>query len=251
MRTKSRGRSIMICFLAIVLVGCTAVPPEHLPTYQWMDNAASIQLMARRSELVRIVNCACFLTLIRADGQSVHLDGALAMDLPQKDVRIRAWKFNQPVFDLTLARDELWLEMPKDEQRRSEVLPAGLSAAQFARALSLFGPDFLDDPHLSTVDDGGAEFELRKRIDQNREVVALVRRSTLTIRQYRLLDSAARSQFILDLSHYESIGEIVWPTQMEAINDGSKIELGLRDIQINTALPASAFVPPRGAERLP
>ena len=53
---------------------------------------------------------ASLLTLTRPDGQSVRLDAALVMSLPDHSVRLRAWKFNQAVFDLTLNPQGLWIE---------------------------------------------------------------------------------------------------------------------------------------------
>jgi acyl-CoA synthetase (AMP-forming)/AMP-acid ligase II len=251
MKLDAAFRLLVRCLAPFLPFGCTAAPPEHLPTYQWTNSADGLQIMARRSQSMRTIDGACSMMLIRADGRSVQLDGALAMDLLEKNVRIRAWKVNEPVFDLTLIGNELWLQVTREQEGRPQVLPAGLSAAQLARALSFFGPSFFTNSRLEVVDTGGAEFELREPIDESRMLIARVQRSTLTIRQFRLLDAVARSQFELNLWQYESIGGIVWPSRLTAINDGSRIELDLRDVQLNIPLPAKVFVPPRNAQRLP
>lgn len=207
--------------------------------------------MTNRASAVKTINSPCALTLTRANGESVRLDGALAMSLPDKSVRIRAWKFNTAVFDLTLTPAGLWVELPRDPDRRPQVLPASLSAAQLARALSLFGPDFFEGPKPTLSDSGGARFELAKAVEQNQTMVASVDRATLTVRQYRLLGPSTAVRFTLDLLQYQEFDGLAWPTRLVALNNGSRIDLELRDPQLNAALPPQAFVPPRRAEKLP
>jgi outer membrane lipoprotein-sorting protein len=230
--------------------GCAAQPQEHIPTYPWTDDRAALQNMAQRARSIQTVSSACSLNLTRADGQSVRLDGAIALSIADKRVRLRAWKFNQAVFDLTWTDSGLWLEVPGEGNRRAQVFPAGLSAAQLARALSLFGPDIFND-HLQIRDTGGSTFEFTRPAANGQTMIARIDRPTLTVRQYRMLDTARRVRFTLDLSRYEQIGGIVCPTYMTALNDGSRIDVELRDVQINVPLPPAAFVPPRGAEKVP
>jgi outer membrane lipoprotein-sorting protein len=211
----------------------------------------AVRIMAARARQIQTVSSECSLTLSRADGQSVRLDGAVALSIPDKAVRIRAWKFNQAVFDLTLNRSGLWLEIPRDNDRRAQVLPAGLSAAQLARALSLFGPDIFDNPQMQIRDDGTRALELVGPVENHRTLIVHIDRPTLTARQYLLTDANGRVKFTLELMQYMELQGIVWPMRMTAINDGSRIDVELRDVQINAALPAGAFVPPRGAEKVP
>jgi hypothetical protein len=208
--------------------------------------------MAARARQIQTVNSECSLTLTRADGESVRLDGAVAMSIPDKQVRLRAWKFNQAVFDLTLTHTGLWLEMPRENGRRTQILPAGLSAAQLARALSLFGPDVLEDPHARILDSGTGPLEFVAPLEGGQMLTVRIDRATLTARQYTISEGG-RVKFTLNLSAYEyrELQDVVWPMRMAAINDGSRIDVELRDVQINMPLPAAAFVPPRGAEKVP
>ena len=102
------------------LAGCAARRPveSNLPTYGRLDPAAALRMLAERSASVRSVSAQAGLTLTRADGQSVNLDGAVVMAPPGR-VRLRAWKFNQAIFDLTLTPDGLWVLTPDDPARRA------------------------------------------------------------------------------------------------------------------------------------
>jgi hypothetical protein len=172
------------------------------------------------------------------------------MSIPDKRVRLRAWKFNQAVFDLTLTPDGTWIEMPADPDRRTQVLPASVSAEQLARAISLFGPDVLTDPDLQVLDTGGDEFRFRRPADGGQMFVGRVQRSTLVIRQYQLLGPSGNTRFTLDLKNYSNFGGVIFPTELVALNDGNKIEVSLEEIVVNEPLPPRAFVPPRRAEKL-
>ena len=128
-------RLFLIC-VALLLPGCVqhSVPHENLPLYPWTDDQTALRELAVRAHAVKTISAAAMLTLTRPDGQSVRLDGAVAISLVQKSVRLRAWKLGQAVFDLTLTPVGLWIETPKDEQRHQQVAPASLSASKFARA---------------------------------------------------------------------------------------------------------------------
>jgi outer membrane lipoprotein-sorting protein len=212
----------------------------------------AMRVMAVRARKIRAVNSECSMTLTRPNGESVRLDGAVALSVPDKQVRLRAWKFNQAVFDLTLTRSGLWLEIPSDSIRRTQILPAGLSAAQLARALSMFGPDIYEEPRAQIRDDGRKTLEIAEQLDGGQTLTVRVDRTTLTARQYTISEGG-RMKFSLVLSGYENreLEGIVWPTRMTATNDGSRIDVELRNVQINTPLPPAAFVPPRGAEKVP
>lgn len=207
--------------------------------------------LSQRAHAVRTVSAACLLTLTRPDGNSVRLDGAIALSLPQRSVRIRAWKFDQPVFDLTLSGGELWIEGPRDERRRQQVVPAGASAGQLARALSVFGGDVFDGPEVRVLDAGGPWFEVRKPIGAGQTLMARVERATLTVRAYRLADENDVTRFTLTPSAYQDFGGIRWPTRMLARSEFGTIDAELRDVEINAELPPVAFVHPARAEKAP
>jgi outer membrane lipoprotein-sorting protein len=245
-------RLIVFCG-AILLVGCAPHPPprENLPAYAWTDDQTALRELASRARSVKTVSAAALLTLTRRDGQSVRLDGAIAMSLPDKSVRLRAWKLGQAVFDLTLTPGGLWIEIPKDAARRQQIAPASLSASQFARAISIFGGEVFEGPGVQVIDHGGPRFEVRKPLDNGTFMTADVERSTLAVRQYRLTDSAGKVRLRLTLRDYGLFNGIAWPTRLIARSENGAIDAELRDVELNAELPPAAFIPPHGAEKAP
>ena len=82
----------------------------------------------------------------------------MVAELPER-LRIRAWKLGQPVFDLTLDGKEAWIFVP-DRSRRDKILPAGASAVQIARGLSVLQQSLRDSDVSQVQDSGGKEFAL-------------------------------------------------------------------------------------------
>ena len=229
--------------------GCAPSHPP-LPIYPRMDAQATLRRLAQRSATVRTVSAACLLTLTRTNGESVRLDGAIAMRVPS-DVRLQAFKFGQKVFDLTLTAAGLWLETPEDPERRSQILPAGTSAAQLARGLSLFGGHAFDGRDVEVTESSDQTLVVRKPLEGGQTMTATVDRPTLTVREYRLFDPQGRRRFSLKLDEYRDFNGIVWPTRLIAVSEGGRINADLSDVTLNGELPAAAFVPPRRAQRVP
>lgn len=239
------------CLLALsglFTCGCTQ-QHENLPTYQWTDDATALRILRDRAQAVKTVSAASLLTLTRPEGQSVRLDAALVMSLPDHSVRLRAWKFNQAVFDLTLNSQGLWIEAQKDRQAGQSLSPAGISAAQLARALSLFGGTVFEEPGVRVIDTNGPTFQVQKRLDDDQTLTAQVDRATLTVRQYQMADVSGATRFTLTPGDYRNFNGIVWPTRLIARSEHGRIEAELRDVELNSALPPAAFVPPRRAEK--
>lgn len=240
-------REILLC-ICLCACGCAA-EREDLPRFNWTDDQTALRILSQRAKSVRTVSAAALLTLTRPDGQSVRLDAAIAMSLPDNSVRLQAWKFNQKVFDLTLASNGLWVESPKDEAGPQRTLSASLSAAPLARALSLFGGDLFEGPGVQVIDHGGGQFLIRKRLDQGQTIDAYVDRALLVVRRYRLIDESGVARFTLTARHYHDLHGLVWPTKLTAQSDYGQVDLELRDVELNGQIPAAAFVPPPGARR--
>ena len=252
MRAPGRAIPRVLSVLLAIAGGC-APPPraESLPPYHWADDATALHDLSQRAHAVKTVSAAALLTLTRPDGQSVRLDGAIAMALPERSVRLRAWKLGQAVFDLTLTPDGLWIEMPHDASRKQQVAPASFSASQLARALSIFGGEVFDGSDVQVVDRGRPQFEVRKPLEGGRTMTADVDRASLVVRQYRLTDRSGARQFTLTPRRYAMINGLLWPQRLVAQSETGTITVDLRDIELNGGLPPAAFVPPHGAERVP
>ena len=238
--------------LAITLLslagGCAHRPAENLPAYRWVDASSAARDLCQRARAVHSASAEAALTLTRPGGQSVRLDAALVMRPPQS-MRMRAWKFGQRVFDLTLTPQGLWVEGPQDPGRRAQALPASLDAAKVARAWSLMSGMFFCEPGSRLLDRGGARFRV-ERTSQGQRIVCEVDKATLTPRRYSLLNSSGATRFTLGLEHYEMIGGIAWPTQLSARSEGGTIQIELKNVELNSELAPNAFVPPRHAQRV-
>lgn len=241
----------MIAALPMLCAAGCSPHRENLPTYPWTNEPTALRTLQARAKAIRTITAQALLTLTRRDGQSVRLDGALAMSLPDKLVRLRAFKFNHAVFDLSLQHDELWIETPRDAHRSPGVVPATLSAAQLARAMSLFGGDIFTGPEVQVIDSGGPRFSIRTPLDQGQTMIAHIDRGTLTVRQYRLADPTGVTRFTLTPMDYRVIGTAIWPTRLIAQSDSGRIEVELRDVEINGNVSPQAFIPPPGAQRVP
>lgn len=236
--------------LATCFLGCRSSEPP-LPKYEWHGSDNAIKILSARAKSVKTVQATSLLILTNEKGDSVRLDGAVAMAPPDR-VRLRAWKFNQAVFDLTLTPDGLWILTPDNESRKEKIMPASLSAAQFAKSWAGFTGEFFDDPKLAVIDGGGASFRLRKSLDDNAgEILCDVDRATLTPRRYAYVDAAGKSVFTLTLGMYRQINGIAWPTELLAKSPRGEIEIELDEVEINAELPPDAFKPPRRAEKQP
>jgi hypothetical protein len=97
--------------IAAFLVGATALAAAcapRLPVHEWRDAEQAIATIAERAESVRSVSASCTISLRSADGRGATLDGAIVAEGDRR-LRIRAWKLNTAVFDLTLTTDGLWI----------------------------------------------------------------------------------------------------------------------------------------------
>ncbi len=243
------GSKFNILIGLFLLAGCVPPPAEKLPPVVWVDDQTAVRKLCERASAMRTVSSECALTLTRPTGQSIRLDGAVAMRLPGS-VRVRAWKLGQAVLDLTATPDGLWIESPDDASSSNPSIPPNAGAARVARAMSMMFGDFFCGHGVSILDHGGARFELRCTLDGQR-IACEVERATLTPRQYTILDADGIVRFTLALDRYQVISGIPWPTRLTAKSEGGNITIELKDPELNGELPANAFVPPGKAKRLP
>lgn len=241
-------RGLCVSAVVFLFLGCARIPPASpLPTYEGLDDTEALKVLAQRAEAVKTLSAGCDLTLTRADGQTVRLDGAIAMEPPEK-LRLRAWKFGQAVFDLTLTPDGLWVVAPREPGRREKVLPASLSAAQFGREWAVLNGRFFLLPGLSTSGDA-KWLNVRRTLEDGRTVVCRVDRATLTPRDYAMRDPQGRLRFRFALGDYRLVDNIPWPTKLAARSGDGKIDIRLKDVELNEGLAPNAFRPPRRAEK--
>jgi hypothetical protein len=240
---------LICCAMLVGVIGC-ASSNESLPKYPRMSDAQSLHTLAARAAKTKSVTSQGLITLRDSAGQTVRLDCVIVMRLPD-ELRLRAWKFGQAVFDLTLTSQGAGLIAPEDPERRAQVQTAGVSAAKLARTWSILAGGFFDDPDVKVVKSSGSRIEVSKADENGLKIFCEIDRATLTPRKYRMIDDKGATRFTLTLDRYAQFGETVWPRRVVAISDRGEIDIDLKFVEINGEIPEQAFKPPRRAEKLP
>jgi hypothetical protein len=248
MQRSSLCSIFVIALLAFL--GCALKRTPEVAPYHWVNEQTALADLRTRAAAIKTLSAECGITLTRADGESVQFDGALVLENPNH-VRLRAWKFNRAVFDLTLNDDGLWVMTLDDPNRREQVLPATLRAADFLRELSLFtGGFFTQQPPPKTEVRGGTL--LLTRETTHGLLHCEVDRATLTPRRfYSEAQGSGEGRFELKLSRYREVNGIPWAMRLEAVSEMGRVAVEQRDVEINGELAPQAFVPPKRAERRP
>ena len=230
--------------------GCTPKRPPQpdLPPYRWVDTETALRDLRARADAVRTVSAEATITLTKPDGESVQLDGAVAMRNPGW-VRLRAWKLNRAVFDLTLQPAGLWVMTMGDPKRKEQVLPASVNAADLLRQWSYLNGQMFhaadasrakvvgDTLVLTAAGPDPSAPDLRCEVD----------RRTLTPRRYIL--EGGEHEFELALDRYGTFDGVPWPTRLVATGSMGTVVVEQRNVEINGELAPNAFVPPRRAEK--
>jgi len=222
--------------LALLLAGCEA---EHIPTYPPMPAQQATKILIDRSRSIKNISAQGLITLQKPNGETVRLDAAMAIQRPG-NARLRAWKFGQAVFDITLTPLGLWIVAPQQDPN----LFSDKTANIMRQWLKLMTGTF-EDPAL-IVDDSAVRLILKQKTDDGQFITCEVDRKTLTARRFILQD-----RFRLVLSRYSEFNGNVWPRKIEAISPTGRIIIDLHDVEINGDLPATAFHPPARAMKIP
>lgn len=241
------ARWVGACAGAILLCGCAA----PLPTYPWVDHRTALTVLSERAKAVRTVSAWGTIVLGKAEGSAVHLDGALAAEIPGR-LRVRAWKFGQAAFDLTVTPDGVWIMTGEDAPADAETSMEGLTSDRFAEGWGLFTGDFFAGADHHIKDDGGPMFAVSRPWGNGGDTVwCFVDRSTLTPLKYRIVDAGGRIHQTLELDRYRQIDGIPWPFQVTARGDSGFLILDMDEVELNTQMPAGAFKPPARAVKRP
>jgi len=230
----------------LVAMGC-AHATDPIPAYPPMPVAQALKILADRAQAIRTVSAQASLTLTHGNGQTIQLDAALVMQPPER-ARLRAYKFGQAVFDMTLTPDGMWLASPRGD-RRNMSLAAGTNAGDLTRQWMRLLIGSFENP--SAADDAITGELVLSEMRGNVQVVCRIDRKTLTPREYEMRDANGHKRFTLKLDRYSTINGIAWPLRLEAISDRGKVLIELHDVEINGEIPADAFRPPARAEKLP
>lgn len=241
---------ISLGLVAALVGGCAPREvPENIPRYPLTGADETLRLLAERAKQVRTLTGNGLVTLTRPDGDSVRLDGQLAMQPPDR-ARLRATKFDRVIIDLTVKPEGVWMLTPDDPKRKEQIAAAGASAAKLTRTWSVLSGGFFEGAQLESQTRGD-QLIVRRKASNEPAIVCEVDRPTLTPRRYTLLDDAGVTRFTMEMDRYQQFGPAVWPMRLTAKSDGGAVVIELREVEVNPELPPGAFDPPRRAERLP
>ncbi len=251
----------VIPFMAMLLwlTGCH--PAALVPTYPPADAASTLEYLRANLDQVKTLSAQGRLTLQRADGQSVTLDAAVVAQPPAR-LRLRAWKFDQAVFDLTLTPAGVWVwasqessnlpPLTGDGARLAEDSPGAPGrlngVANVGKVLSFVTGGMRNAPPGTVVEETNARLVL----GQNGGRLTLdIDRPTRTLRVCRWMDAAGRRQFELRLDDYREYHGILWPARLIGHGPEGTFTVALDDVEFNGTLPESAFTPPARAVKQP
>jgi hypothetical protein len=242
-----RPYTLALVILMLPLVaGCAH---EHIPTYPPMGDDQAITILHDRAQAIHTISAQALVTLTRSNGESVRLDAAVALQPPER-ARLRAWKFGQAVFDVTVTPQGLWLIVSRNDEHHQELLTAGSNAGKLIRQwLGLMTGSFEGDARV--VGRTSRTLQLQQPGEDGTTLECILDLKTLTPRRYAVRDRAGAERFSLVLSHYAEIGPTVWPRRIEAVSESGRIAIDLHDVEINSDLPPGAFHPPARAVKLP
>ena len=236
--------------LVVAVAGSGCQPKVAVPRYQWTDDRAAVQELVARAKRVKTFVGEATVRLQRSNGDSVRLDSVIVAEFPSR-VRLRAWKFGQAVLDLTMTPEGTWMVRPEDPSRRERVLPASISAAQFARGWAMVAGDLADPSAITVAKVDANTVCLQRELDTGMRMLTDVDRRYLTISRQRLLDNKGQARFTLMQDRYRLFGDIVWPMRLTAISEQGTIIVEFDNVEFNTPPAPGAFTPPSRAEKLP
>jgi hypothetical protein len=236
--------TFILCSMFAIAAGCVA--KESIPIYPATQPSSIVETITARSAALQSATGNGAVSLSSAKRGSVRLEAAFVLSPPDR-ARVRAWKFNQAVFDLTVKPEGTWLYSPRDPSMATNSsanvgggirdwlaylgsgVPAGSAVLRTTeQSLTLESPDSRSGGTITTTID----------------------RPTRTVRQYRLVDSAGSERFTLSLEHYRDFAGALWPTRIEAKSATGTIVVETDTLEPNVASTA-VFTPPARAARLP
>jgi outer membrane lipoprotein-sorting protein len=242
--------SLPKCLPAFVLVAVALGCASPVPTYPAMSDDDAARIISNRLAMIHTISAQCEITLNNQQGATVRLDGALAAASPDR-LRLRAWKFDQAVFDLTLTPEGLWLIMGDDATGTTSHEPIAISAPQISRAwLMICGGYFDRNPTSISMKASNSPIAFYLN-DEGCIIRCHVDRSTLTPTSYSLSDSEGKNLLTVNLSNYRMIDDIAWPMCIDFRSGDGDLSLRMDDVELNDGMAEGAFVPPSRAVKQP
>lgn len=226
--------------LVLSMGGCAA----QLPAYAWNNPDEALRLVNERTQHVQSLGGRGTVMLSREGDPGVVLDAVVAAD--RENLRLRAYKFDRAILDLTLRPDGIWLwQAPAHAKADIDLkglarLTSGESPAKAMLWTMLMGR--VPATSQIAMTDG-------KLIGRAGEIVTQIDPRTLTVQAYRFETQGSRAPAIR-LGNYDLVDGIAWPKRISIEDATGVIDIRLAEVTLNADLPPRAFEPPKGAVRL-
>ena len=234
-------RVIRFATLVALLVsfgGCQS----SLPEYELMSSQDSHRLMADQFRSLNIVRIVGRLTLTSEGGQRTSADFATVLDSTRMKMRI--WKFNAVVYDLTVTDEGVWAyDALKD--RDSSIAFESSDMHQAWRLLmgSFFLETTAQEQRLGT---STITFELRRDSESTQCVID---RRHLVARKYTI-NRDAEETLNMDLARYRMTDDMPWPARMTLRGPAGRIQIQLSDVSFPDIDDDAIFKPSTRADRI-
>ncbi len=251
----TRAARLLLWFVLGGLAGCAPA----LPRYEPMPADRAVAIIRERALAIHTVAAQGRVMLTDAEGRRVSFDAALVARGDGK-LRLRAWKFNQAVFDLTHNEQGLWLWQSRrmqnaggqDRGESAEGLPGGLSAKRLRTAWELASGQWPEGAALDIVDHDPLVISYPYAGEPDDPPMTLritVDRQTLVPLRSELLDAQGQARLTVRSQRYRMIDDHPWPMRLTAESRWGEVRLVWSEVQLNASVVPGAFVPPARATK--
>jgi hypothetical protein len=224
--------------LLVLLAGCQS----SLPVYELVPAADAHRVIADRSRSLGVVRVVGHLALTSEAGETTSADFATVLDHDR--LKMRIWKFNTVVYDLTVTNEGVWVYDASKGRESALALKSG----DMHLAWRLFmGSFFLEaDAHERTLDASTITFEQRS---EGETIQCVVDRRTLVARTYTIR-RGSEGLLTMDLTRYQMIDGLPWPTRMTLHAPAGRIQIRSSDVSFPDIDASAVFTPSSRAERI-
>lgn len=235
----------MLLTLALLLPGCIS-PAPPLPTVEWDTLEDARQILIDRQNAIESVQTQLKLKITSPppESETNTLDAALVIQ-GDDHFRLRAWKLNQTIFDLTATPDGTFIVANEEMKKRAPDAEQDLAGLADQLGAMLRGPDWSQarlimpsaPSHLETI---GVSWEHGNSVVDSRTL------------EPRVYEPSGNTQTPLQRveTQYTAYDNGIWYSQVTAIGDFGRVEMTFRDVELNGELNPRAFKPSRRAVRV-
>lgn len=247
--THLRFQPLVLILLAINIAGCAKDNLPPLPTHPLVDETQTLELIRQRTASITNLTGKGSVALSSPTRGDITLESVFVLR-PPGDARVRAWKFNQAVFDLAVLNDGVWLYSPREKPGQTgEIGAAGKTLGDSVRQWIGLLLGKLDAPDATKRIDGDTLVVTRPAAGGGTLTIT-IDRPTLTVRSQSISDEAGVKRFGLSFERYQFLGNTLWPTRIVATSPTGTITIRTDSLTLNDA-PDSAFKPSPRAIKLP